>query len=1827
MRFKLKSIFLMLLLPIIITFSQTDSLIISEVMFYPSASNSEFIELFNFSHLNSIDLSKFQIIYYTSKADTLVGTNSGLILPPRSFAVVFEGDYDLTTGTYSLMVPSNALILKIDNNNFGLSGMANTSDRTINLVSALGDTVDAYTYSADNAKGISDEKIILNKDQLSTNWANSLTVNGTPGKENSVSQKEYDLSIANFYPENNFVFVGNPVKLNAVVKNLGSMPSGNYSLKIYHDLNADSIAQENEFVYRFDETGIAPEDSAELYVELSDYSIGTNYYIAELVYDNDANIENNFAYLSFIGVEINEIRNDIVINEIMYAPNNPEPEWIELYNRSDKIINIKNYQIADKADTVKVIDDDLILQPSQYFVIAKDSSFTNIYSDILNFTISGFPTLNNTGDRVMILDSLNRVIDSLEYTRDWGGNNGVSLERIDSDLSSIDSSNWSSAKLDSGGTPGMINSVAQRKYDLAINQFYPENDHIIKGEPVKIYSVIKNIGKDFSGNFSLKIFHDTNADSIAQENELIHQFDESGLAPSDSIELYVELLDYSVGTNYYLAELVYDEDLNNDNNFSYLSFIVVETNEIRNDIVINEIMYAPNSPEPEWIEVYNRSSKTINLKNYQIADNSDTVKVIYDSLLFQPHHYFVIAKDSSFINIYSDTLNFIISRFPNLNNTGDRLMILDSLNRVIDSLEFNPDWGGKNGVSLERIDSELPSIDSTNWSSAKLDSGGTPGVINSVTPREYDLTIEQFYTGNDYAIIGESVKLYTVVKNIGKKTSTPYSLKLFYDYNADSIAQENELVYQFDEAPLVPNDSTILYAELTDFNVGENYYIAELIYNDDLNNDNNSAFLNFIGVAINEIRNDIVINEIMYAPNSPEPEWIELYNRSSKTINLRNYQIADEVDTAKVINNDIIFQPKQYFVVAKDSSFITVYNDTLSFIISDFSNLNNSGDRLMILDSLNRTIDSLKYTSDWGGKNGISLERIDSELPSIDSTNWSSAKLDSGGTPGAINTITKRDYDAAITGIIFNPNFPLYGEMVNISAAVKNTGKNNLSFSLKLFEDVHLDTASFQLLETSSLFVLNKGDSINVDFNYAIDSIKEAHAFLVEVVSGEDQDTSNNKLYAEISLGYPPKTMVINEIMYSPINGEPEWIEFYNTGNKVVNLKNWVISDIYTTPKVTEITTNDFFVQGNEYFVIAKDSTIWEYHRTIPSPILIDKFANLNNDIDGVVLKDQYGNPIDSIEYKNSWGGVSGHSLERRFCDIESNDTTNWGSSVDIELSTPGRKNSITPKSFDLKITDVATNPEFPTINEDVYVTTVVHNIGVNEVSSFSVIIELSKSNSISELERFSNLNLKSGDSLTLTTKNTFVLDDSAKIICKAISTLDNDTTNNTLSIMLYPSFLKNSIILNEFMANPNTDKAEWIELYNNSGTPISIKNWSISDLLTTPKKKRITEDNIFIQQGEYFIVTSDTSKFPGIDNVKIFEVKFGTLGNYDDGILLYDFNDKIIDSLRYDKDWGIEKGRSLERVSFDAPTTDIDNWLPSLSVTCSTPGASNSIIETKPFTKGDIKINEIMFDPDNDNSEFIELYNNTDFPVDIGGWSMVDASDNYFELSETFFQLSPNEYFIFAADSSIFNSYPDLKNSSSIIISNTGDLSLFNDEETIMIFDHWGNVIDSIHYKSEWHNRNINITKNKSLERINPSLDGNDKTNWSTCVDPIGATPAKQNSIFTEEETSGAKLSFSPNPFSPDNDGYEDFTLISYNLSVSTAQIRIKIFDDKGRLVRTLVNNKPSGKSGTEIFDGLDDNGNPLRIGMYIVFVEASNSTNGVVDILKDVIVIARKL
>jgi hypothetical protein len=124
MAFQRIKLFAVILCTTSLLFSQV---IISEVMYDLDGSDSpnEFVELYNTSSTTSYDLSNWTISDSYS-TDEISDAGYGMILSPQSYAVIFEGDYDISTGIYSSMIPGSALILKVDDSSIGNS--LSTSD-------------------------------------------------------------------------------------------------------------------------------------------------------------------------------------------------------------------------------------------------------------------------------------------------------------------------------------------------------------------------------------------------------------------------------------------------------------------------------------------------------------------------------------------------------------------------------------------------------------------------------------------------------------------------------------------------------------------------------------------------------------------------------------------------------------------------------------------------------------------------------------------------------------------------------------------------------------------------------------------------------------------------------------------------------------------------------------------------------------------------------------------------------------------------------------------------------------------------------------------------------------------------------------------------------------------------------------------------------------------------------------------------------------------------------------------------------------------------------------------------------------------------------------------------------------------------------------------------------------------------------------------------------------------------------------------------------------------------------------------------------------------
>ncbi|MCK7521982.1 MAG: lamin tail domain-containing protein [Ignavibacteriales bacterium] len=321
--------------------------------------------------------------------------------------------------------------------------------------------------------------------------------------------------------------------------------------------------------------------------------------------------------------------------------------------------------------------------------------------------------------------------------------------------------------------------------------------------------------------------------------------------------------------------------------------------------------------------------------------------------------------------------------------------------------------------------------------------------------------------------------------------------------------------------------------------------------------------------------------------------------------------------------------------------------------------------------------------------------------------------------------------------------------------------------------------------------------------------------------------------------------------MYSPINGEPEWIEIFNNSTDSINMKNWSVTDVLTTPVTTKI-NDDFYLKGNSFLVLAKDTTLQFYHRIIPSKVIKVNLPVLNNDVDGVVLKDNRGMTIDSVKFSSDWGGTGGKSLERISLSTGSNLAGNWGSSLDIELSTPGRINSITPKQFDLSIAAITFQPRFPVSGENVFINAKVKNNGSSSANNFSLeFLVDTDSNLIVDqlLSRIDGLTLTANDSSSfVSTVPITNLRSKVLTAARIIFTSDEDTLNNYAEKSVEPGFPERSIIINEVMYAPVSGEPEWIELVNISEKTIDIKDWSVSDILTTPTKTFITNTNMEIQ-------------------------------------------------------------------------------------------------------------------------------------------------------------------------------------------------------------------------------------------------------------------------------------------------------------------------------------------------------------------------------------------
>ncbi len=220
--------------------------------------------------------------------------------------------------------------------------------------------------------------------------------------------------------------------------------------------------------------------------------------------------------------------------------------------------------------------------------------------------------------------------------------------------------------------------------------------------------------------------------------------------------------------------------------------------------------------------------------------------------------------------------------------------------------------------------------------------------------------------------------------------------------------------------------------------------------------------------------------------------------------------------------------------------------------------------------------------------------------------------------------------------------------------------------------------------------------------------------------------------------------------------------------------------------------------------------------------------------------------------------------------------------------------------------------------------------------------------------------------------------------------------------------------------------------------------------------------------------------------------------------------------------------------------------------------------------------------------TEWIELHNPTSFTVDLSRFAVGDAL-GLKDISDTIIPFYPGEYIVLADDVGRFLDYYDKFDGR--ITSPQGWQILNNSGgDVVRLADETGTVIDSVYYES-------GFPDNQSWERF-ISPDG--MSYWGQSFDRSGSTPGRPNAYFFPR-TATIELVVSPDPFTPDGNGFEDATTIRYN-PPEAQTFDLAVYDMSGRRVKTFFESDKS-IPGEIRWDGTGDDGRTLPIGIYILY------------------------
>jgi hypothetical protein len=464
------------------------------------------------------------------------------------------------------------------------------------------------------------------------------------------------------------------------------------------------------------------------------------------------------------------------------------------------------------------------------------------------------------------------------------------------------------------------------------------------------------------------------------------------------------------------------------------------------DVVINEIMANPNPPQYlppyEYVELFNRSAFPIPLDNWSLSVGKKTHVIMGVTIL--PDSFVVLCSFTA-VSGFSPTLPvFGLTGFSSLNNNSAELCLKNELGCVISDVTYSDTWysdaNKKNGGwSLEQIDPANPCAGRDNWKASLNSNGGTPGQRNSVL-------------GSNPDNIAPQVLRVSVLSDD--------TIQVFFDEPIDSTTMQDPAAYSIDRStriasvhPVGPGYCSIVLCLADALKAGTIYTFTVLGYlKDCVGNMIGAGSSARFAIPLHAQPDDLVINELLSDPKKEGVKYLELYNRSSKIIDLKELNLSTEdsltgllSDTKTISREGFLVFPGEYILLSTNQALVKkqygTHNPKAFLDLVALPKMNIDAGTVVLHTASGLVIDKLIYSSAWqfpllSSDKGVSLERIDYDRSTQDAGNWHSAAESAGfGTPGYRNSEYMNNEPGSgfsLSDELFSPDDDGYNDVLSI---------------------------------------------------------------------------------------------------------------------------------------------------------------------------------------------------------------------------------------------------------------------------------------------------------------------------------------------------------------------------------------------------------------------------------------------------------------------------------------------------------------------------------------------------------------------------------------------------------------------------------------------------------------------------------------------------------------------------------------------------------------------------------------------------------------------------